>query len=40
MGGQANLVIFPDQHLVIAVLVNSDRTFISAAPRIAELFMH
>jgi CubicO group peptidase (beta-lactamase class C family) len=39
VGGTANLVIFPEQHLVIAVLVNSDRTFISAAPRIAGLFI-
>lgn len=40
VGGTANLVIFPEQHLVIALLVNSDRTFISAAPRIAGLFLH
>ena len=39
MGGTANLVIYPDQQLVIALLVNSDRTFISAAPRLAALFM-
>lgn len=40
VGGTANLLIYPEQHLIIAVLVNSDQTFISAAPRIAELFMH
>ncbi len=39
IGGTANLLIYPEQHLIIAVLVNSDRTFISAAPRIAGLFM-
>ncbi len=39
MGGTGNLLIFPEQHLVIALLVNSDRTFISAAPRIAGLFL-
>ncbi len=40
MGGTANLMIFPDQRVIIAVLVNSDQTFISAAPRIAGLFLH
>jgi CubicO group peptidase (beta-lactamase class C family) len=39
MGGTAHLLIYPDQHLVVALLVNSDRTFISALPRIAELFL-
>ena len=39
IGGTANLLIYPEQHLMIAVLVNSDQTFISATPRIASLFM-
>jgi CubicO group peptidase (beta-lactamase class C family) len=38
MGGTANLIIYPEERLVVALLVNSDRTFIGAAPRIAEGF--
>jgi CubicO group peptidase (beta-lactamase class C family) len=39
MGATAHLVIYPDQHLVVALLVNSDQTFISALPRLAQLFL-
>lgn len=40
MGGTASLQIFPREKLVIALLVNSDYTFISAVPRLARLFMN
>ncbi|HEV8124639.1 MAG TPA: serine hydrolase domain-containing protein [Gemmatimonadales bacterium] len=40
MGGTASLQIFPKEKLVIALLVNSDYTFISATPRLAKLFMN
>jgi CubicO group peptidase (beta-lactamase class C family) len=39
MGGTANLIVYPEQRLVVALLVNSDHTFIGAAPRIAEGFL-
>ncbi len=39
MGATSHLIIYPDQHLIVALLVNSDQTFISALPRIAELFL-
>lgn len=39
VGGTAYLLIYPDQHLVLALLVNSDRTFVRAAPRLAEAFL-
>jgi CubicO group peptidase (beta-lactamase class C family) len=39
VGGTAYLLIYPDEKLVLALLVNSDRTFVSAAPRIAEAFL-
>ncbi|MEO8198968.1 MAG: serine hydrolase domain-containing protein [Gemmatimonadota bacterium] len=39
MGGTATLQIYPEQHLVIAMLVNTDRTFIGIAPRLAALFI-
>jgi len=39
VGGTAYLLIYPDQKLVLALLVNSDRTFVRAAPRIAERFL-
>lgn len=39
MGATAHLVIYPEQHLVAMLFVNSDLTFISALPRIAELFL-
>jgi CubicO group peptidase (beta-lactamase class C family) len=39
VGGTAYLLIYPDQKLVLALLVNSDRTFVRAAPRIAEAFL-
>jgi len=39
IGGTAYLLIYPDQKLVLALLVNSDRTFVRAAPRIAEAFL-
>jgi len=39
VGGTAFLVIYPDQKLVVALLVNSDQTFVRATPRIAEAFL-
>ncbi|HYC33904.1 MAG TPA: serine hydrolase domain-containing protein [Gemmatimonadales bacterium] len=39
VGGTAHLIIYPDQEVVVAVLVNSDRTFIRAIPRFAEPFL-
>ena len=39
VGGTAFLVIYPDQDLVVAVLVNSDSTFAGATPTIAEMFL-
>jgi serine beta-lactamase-like protein LACTB len=39
VGGTAYLLIYPDQHLVLALLVNSDRTFVRAAPHLAEAFL-
>jgi len=39
VGGTAYLLIYPEQRLVLALLVNSDRTFVRAAPRIAERFL-
>ena len=40
VGGTAYLLIYPDQKLVLALLVNSDRTFVRAAPRMAEAFLN
>jgi serine beta-lactamase-like protein LACTB len=39
MGGTATLQIYPDDGLVIAILVNSDRTFIGLAPRLAAVLL-
>ena len=39
VGGTAYLLIYPDQKLVLALLVNSDYTFVRAAPRLAEAFL-
>jgi CubicO group peptidase (beta-lactamase class C family) len=39
MGGTATLQIYPEQKLVIAILVNSDRTFIGIAPRLAGILL-
>jgi CubicO group peptidase (beta-lactamase class C family) len=39
VGGTAYLLLYPDQKLVVAVLVNSDRTFVGATPRIGEEFL-
>jgi CubicO group peptidase (beta-lactamase class C family) len=39
VGGTANLLIYPSERLIVAVLVNSDRTFIEAVPRYAEPFL-
>jgi CubicO group peptidase (beta-lactamase class C family) len=38
MGATSHLRVYPDDGLVIVLLVNSDPTFISALPRIATLF--
>jgi hypothetical protein len=39
VGGTAHLIIYPDDSLVVAVLVNSDYTFIRATPSYAEPFL-
>jgi serine beta-lactamase-like protein LACTB len=39
MGGTSSLIIYPDDRLVLALLVNSDQTFIGALPRIGERFL-
>jgi serine beta-lactamase-like protein LACTB, mitochondrial len=39
VGGTANLLIYPAEHLIVAILVNSDRTFVGAANRYAEPFL-
>ena len=39
MGGTANLVIYPSERLVVAILVNSDESFTRTAPEIAEIFL-
>jgi serine beta-lactamase-like protein LACTB, mitochondrial len=39
MGGTATLQIYPEQRLIIAILVNSDRTFIGIAPRLARILL-
>lgn len=39
VGGTAYLLIYPDEKLVLALLVNSDHTFVRSAPRIAEAFL-
>jgi hypothetical protein len=32
------LLLYPEQRLVVALLVYSDRSFVNATPMIAELF--
>jgi serine beta-lactamase-like protein LACTB len=39
VGGTAHLIIYPDAGLIVAVLVNSDYTFIPAMSRYAEPFL-
>jgi CubicO group peptidase (beta-lactamase class C family) len=39
VGGTARLIIYPAQRVIVAVLVNSDRTFIRALDRYAEPFL-
>lgn len=39
VGGTANLLLYPDHGLVVALLVNSDRRFIHNAYAIAEIFL-
>lgn len=39
MGGTSHLVIFPAGRLVLALIVNSDETFIGALPGIGEQFL-
>lgn len=39
VGGTANLVIYPKEDMIVAVLVNSDSTFIGAIRTIAEFFL-
>jgi CubicO group peptidase (beta-lactamase class C family) len=38
-GGTANLVIYPDESLVVAMIVNSDESFTGKTPQIAEVFL-
>jgi serine beta-lactamase-like protein LACTB, mitochondrial len=38
-GGTAYLVIYPDQRLAAAMIVNSDESFTGQTPRIAEMFL-
>jgi CubicO group peptidase (beta-lactamase class C family) len=38
-GGTANLVIYPDEGLVVAMIVNSDESFTGKTPQIAEVFL-
>ena len=38
-GGTAYLVIYPDQRLVAAMIVNSDESFTGQTPRLAEFFL-
>ena len=39
VGGTAQLLLYPDQDVVVALLVNSDRRFIHHASAIAEFFL-
>jgi len=39
VGGTAFVLIYPDQDLILSLLVNSDFTFAGAAPTIAEMFL-
>jgi hypothetical protein len=39
VGGTAYLVIYPEQHVVVALLCNSDAPFVGMAPGIAEKFV-
>jgi CubicO group peptidase (beta-lactamase class C family) len=38
-GGTAYLVIYPEQRLAAAMIVNSDESFTGQTPRIAEMFL-
>ena len=38
-GGTANFVIYPDESLVVAMIVNSDESFTGKTPHIAEVFL-
>jgi CubicO group peptidase (beta-lactamase class C family) len=38
-GGTAYLVVYPDEKLVAAMIVNSDESFTGQTPRIAEIFL-
>jgi CubicO group peptidase (beta-lactamase class C family) len=38
-GGTANLIVYPAERLVIAMVVNSDEFFTGHAPEIAEMFL-
>jgi serine beta-lactamase-like protein LACTB, mitochondrial len=39
VGGTAHLIIYPDSRLIVALLVNSDYSFVGALPRYAEPFL-
>jgi serine beta-lactamase-like protein LACTB len=39
VGATSYLLLYPEQRLVVALLVNSDRSFVNATPMIAELFL-
>jgi CubicO group peptidase (beta-lactamase class C family) len=38
-GGTAYLIVYPDQRLAAAMIVNSDESFTGRTPRIAEMFL-
>jgi serine beta-lactamase-like protein LACTB, mitochondrial len=38
-GGRANLIVYPAERLVVAMVVNSDESFTGRAPEIAEMFL-
>ena len=40
VGGTAHLLLYPEQQLVVALLVNSDNRFIHHAQEIANMFLH
>jgi serine beta-lactamase-like protein LACTB, mitochondrial len=39
VGGTANLIIYPDQRLVVAGLTNTDQSFIGATAKLADFFL-
>lgn len=39
VGGTAYLIVYPEQRLIVALLVNSDHSFVGATPQIARWFL-